>query len=585
MPIRNYTRTIRDLASGLMGGPTRRDDQSRPDTQWVRTAHFESDTLATFVVPGDWPESTDDWFLPQTRTYPQRDRSSFEYYIDGTETYDAMLEAIETAHGPEHFIILVGWTMHLDFALLRDRGARTSLHGQTGEAILRAKVEQGVKLRVLIYNNPTPTDWFAVGSSKRAVDSFNAGATASPPGAICIVDENVRLLGSHHQKILVVYGREGLVAFYGGVDLSPDRVGVTRVVGVYDPGTPMHDVHARVTGDAALDLLRLVVLRWNHARWDDFGPLMMVPLPGTVPIPVPLGKREVYGRELEDLSQWLRQAESLPVTSSAVCYPTRIGQTIGNPDIAQLPDQHSDAWEYIRHAIRRAQRFIYIEDQYFWSLAAVDVLVEALGHIDQLTILLPRVDTINENLRHQAMHRLLTRAAEARTKIGIYTRLGTYHSYIHAKLFIVDDQVAIIGSANCNNRGYEYDSEVVGITCDPTWQTASGPRHGAWHVLELDAAHKLRMELWSEHLNMPYTERLYDGVASTVYWRRPARTANIQVYHIDGRPWYEALENWNPLATSAADFAIDPALPRAAGGTSGAHAAGDAAAGDTSGAP
>jgi phosphatidylserine/phosphatidylglycerophosphate/cardiolipin synthase-like enzyme len=105
----------------------------------------------------------------------------------------------------------------------------------------------------------------------------------------------------------------------------------------------------------------------------------------------------------------------------------------------------------------------------------------------------------------------------------------TYHRYGHAKLFIIDDELAIIGSANINNRGYFYDSEVVGVIADPKWDEPNGPRQGKWYMMELNLARKLRMQLWAHHLCMD-TDALFDGVAAGVHWRRIPDGANVAVY-------------------------------------------------------
>ena len=85
---------------------------------------------------------------------------------------------------------------------------------------------------------------------------------------------------------------------------------------------------------------------------------------------------------------------------------------------------------------------------------------------------------------------------------------ATQHAYVHAKVTIVDDKFAIIGSANANARGYSHDSEVVaGIfdeSCDDT--------------LAVHFAHKLRMRLWAEHLQMSEAE-VFDPIGSAVHWR------------------------------------------------------------------
>src|SRR5207253_3061183 len=56
--------------------------------------------------------------------------------------------------------------------------------------------------------------------------------------ARAIMDGRVQNLGSHHQKLVLVYGKDGLIAFAGGRDFHPNRV--------YKDGDPKSDLQ---TGD------------------------------------------------------------------------------------------------------------------------------------------------------------------------------------------------------------------------------------------------------------------------------------------------------------------------------------------------
>src|SRR5262249_14593201 len=82
-----------------------------------------------------------------------------------------------------------------------------------------------------------------------------------------VLDDRTLTLGCHHQKILIVNSGLGLTAFCGGIDINPDRVqaagkGSSRGSGS-TPGAPLHDVHCRIAGPAAWDLLRVFVERWG----------------------------------------------------------------------------------------------------------------------------------------------------------------------------------------------------------------------------------------------------------------------------------------------------------------------------------
>src|SRR5215831_473296 len=84
----------------------------------------------------------------------------------------------------------------------------------------------------------------------------NLSVLANPPipGRSCaILDREHPMGGAHHQKLVLVYGKEGLIAYCGGVDLNPDRL------------TALYDVHCRIKGPIAQELLQVFNERWlNH---------------------------------------------------------------------------------------------------------------------------------------------------------------------------------------------------------------------------------------------------------------------------------------------------------------------------------
>src|SRR5439155_18796674 len=69
-----------------------------------------------------------------------------------------------------------------------------------------------------------------------------------------------------------------------------------------------------------------------------------------------------------------------------------------------------------------------------------------------------------------------------------------------------DDELAIIGSANCNRRGWESDSEVVAVILDK-------PNS----VTNCSFAQTLRAKLWAEHLGVDEV-KVRDGLASKDCW-------------------------------------------------------------------
>jgi phospholipase D1/2 len=90
-------------------------------------------------------------------------------------------------------------------------------------------------------------------------------------------------------------------------------------------------------------------------------------------------------------------------------------------------------------------------------------------------------------------------------KIGPRKMLVTEQLYIHAKAIIVDDRIALIGSANINERsmlGFR-DSECAAVVrdTDMIWSTMDGEPYLVGRF-----AHTLRMRLMREHLGLDVDE-------------------------------------------------------------------------------
>lgn len=553
MALHNFNPSTRELIPGLVPLPFVENPVSRS-----REAYFMHNTGATHVLTADWPEKQERWDSPDAVRFPLRKINNVEYLIDGRATYAAMLEALETATGPEHFVILLGWGLSTDFVLVDVPSSRTSLHGLSMLQVFEKKAAQGVKIRVLLWNNNAPTEYteWAIKNNlmqKIVIDLLNPPAPApeeTPRRALCILDSNTRTFGAHHQKILLVYGSEGLIGFLGGLDVAEDRVAATKariLIGsaCIEVGAPLHDIHSRVCGQAAHDLLDLAITRWNCSR-----PVRAYVTPEEVASGsptasglswgeepgLPRGASQISlprtGQEIEDLATLTAGARATRQGISTPHHTVRLGQTVGNPAIAKLVGNRavSDAWAIIRHAIGQARKYIYVEDQYFWSETAARHLAAALPNIERLIVMVTydAADQLSMNLRHACIDRLFEsiKSSADKKKVGIYNRIDSFERYIHSKMLIIDDEVAIIGSANMNNRGYTYDSEVVGIFSDPNWDDPNGPRAGQWHALELNLARKLRMQVWAEHLRIA-PERLFDPLAAAMYWEHPPPGANV----------------------------------------------------------
>jgi phospholipase D1/2 len=105
--------------------------------------------------------------------------------------------------------------------------------------------------------------------------------------------------------------------------------------------------------------------------------------------------------------------------------------------------------------------------------------------------------------------------------------------YVHSKLMIVDDDVAIIGSANINDRSLlgNRDSEIAVVVRDECKieSVLDGNR-----VSVSEFAFRLRMNLFKEFLNYGDEEVLMDPLSDrfTSYWMKTAQNNTALYRHL-----------------------------------------------------
>jgi phosphatidylserine/phosphatidylglycerophosphate/cardiolipin synthase-like enzyme len=446
---------------------------------------------------------------------PVRTNNEVMYLIDGPETFAQMARAMRTASAPGHFIYLLAWWLSDDFPLI------PGFNPSTAHALFTAAAAAGAQVRVMISTHAVGL-WYAL--HRGVVRRINE----LPHGGAIHDSRYLGTVGSNHQKVLVVNGTQGLIGFCGGIDIKANRVEDTG------DGTPQHDAHCRVTGPGAHDLLRVFTERWNdhkdHVAIDRAkGPLVAAGVPSA-------GR----GRQWVQTGRTYGNGEAHAGIDEEIDHKTARLGTWGQgppgvpppmPVITRgykfAPRGEQTAWRMIRHAIRQAQRFIYLEDQYLVSMEASRELEAVLPRIAHLTILIPHGSQISElpqtNYRRQQFIAPLRKVGKDKVRVFYLTPPGATHTYIHSKTWIIDDRFAIIGSANCNRRGYTYDSEAIIGFADEGTGGAGG----------FQCAHRFRIALWAEHLNMDHPEghaELADGVASAVHWLAPPPGAHVAPY-------------------------------------------------------
>ncbi len=363
----------------------------------------------------------------------------------------------------------------------------------------------------------------------------------SDAGGEVLLDSRTRRAGSHHQKLVVVRcpDRPGLdIAFFGGIDLGRSRHDDSEHAGDpqamdfpdgYGERPPWHDVQAAVRGPAVADLEHTFRERWYGSTVLDLSsPIRML-------IDRAYHAGKLVGRDLPEPAP-----EPEPAGPHAVqvlrTYPARVRRY----PFAPLGER-SIAYAY-RKAFTRARRLIYIEDQYLWAPFVAKLLASALRANPDLHVIaiVPRYPDKEGTSRwpslvgrEQAISVCRAAGGERFAVYDVENAAGT-PVYVHAKVVVVDDVWAMIGSDNLNRRSWTHDSELSCAVLDATKderepRDPAGLGDGA-RVF----ARELRLRLWREHLEL---DTAGDDVVdpASAYAAMRAQAMNLQRWYDDGQ--------------------------------------------------
>jgi phosphatidylserine/phosphatidylglycerophosphate/cardiolipin synthase-like enzyme len=161
-------------------------------------------------------------------------------------------------------------------------------------------------------------------------------------------------------------------------------------------------------------------------------------------------------------------------------------------------------------AIKRARRLVYLEDQYLWSREVAQLFAEALRDNPRLHLVavVPRHPDVDGRLalppnrvgREQALI-LCRRAGGDRVHVfDAETHAGT-PVYVHAKVCVVDDVWASVGSDNFNRRSWTHDSELSCAVLDGTRDERAPHDPAGFGDGARTFARELRLTLLREHLD------------------------------------------------------------------------------------
>lgn len=421
-------------------------------------------------------------------------------YIDATNTFKAMYSKLNSVSGEDSYIYLLNWWIDDSFPLVANTPNPTLFQ------VLNKAAATKVEIRGMFWNQVKPGI-----QNDAEVQDLN-----KLPYGSAILDSRTATFGTHHQKILIIYDGaiKQLVAFCGGIDFNRDRIYPNGVNGATQAGGPDHDVHCMLQGPAAWDLLQVFIKRWTDH-------------PARLDLPVsPINKQRLLGIRFPPNKESTINLAHKQFAQVGHTYPPHDNFLLPTDGYQFAPNGEQTARAIILHAIAHATNYIYFEDQYMVSLEASKALQAALTNNRklQLIILIPD-DPITDPpilLKHRRDQFLapLKRAAPGRVNVYFLHTPDGNHTYVHSKTWIFDDEFAIIGSANCNNRSWTYDSEVVAGICDP----GDG--------VHQRMPHRLRVNLWAEHLNISDADKwvLDDWSLALVYWASPPPGNHVRPY-------------------------------------------------------
>jgi phosphatidylserine/phosphatidylglycerophosphate/cardiolipin synthase-like enzyme len=446
---------------------------------------------------------TEDWFLTaEERGNPATDLPAWcegslaEPLVHGSTYFARLVEEVEALAEGDH-LFFTDWR--------GDPDERLCDGGPTVAELFSRAAARGVVVKGLMWRSHLDRFQYSEEENRHLGDEVEAA------GGEVLLDQRVRRGGSHHQKLVVLRhpGRPDRdLAFAGGIDLCHGRRDdeshegdpqPIRMSKRYGDRPPWHDVQLQLRGPVVGALDTVFRERWNDpTRLDYHSPTAWIRdrlsgadlradrLPPQPPDPPPCGPH---------LVQPLRT------------YPEALGK--GYPF---APDGERSIARGYTKAVRRARSIVYLEDQYLWSKAVARLFARALRDNPELHLVavVPRYPDIDgafawpPNLigREQAIE-LCRRAGGERVHIfDVENRAGT-PVYVHAKVCVVDDVWASVGSDNFNRRSWTHDSElscgVLDGTRDEREPTDPGGRGDGARVFARD----LRLRLLREHLDRP----------------------------------------------------------------------------------
>jgi cardiolipin synthase len=346
---------------------------------------------------------------------------------NGTETYEKLIQSIQNAKR----------TIDLEYFIYRD--------DQVGKQITNLLIEQadaGVKVRFV--RDGWGSRKFPRSQIIRMMDAGIDCRTFFPARFPWVLSNwNYR----DHCKIVVI---DGMEAFTGGINVGYEYTGLKPNVGFW------RDTHLRIEGEVAVDLLAIFDAHWNIASPERIKTRTRGITSGT---PIHKSQSSLTSRTvLSGLSaEW----------SAEFC-------TVGGTDVGsfstpqELPHAYIQTLEgnpgiptpVVREAyficLRQATKAVDITTPYF--VPDVDIIMAIKSAVAcgvRVRLLVPRQMDLSTMIAGAASRTYYGELLEAGVNIYLYNK-----GMLHAKVMVIDGEIAEVGSANYDLRSHRLNYEV-----------------------------------------------------------------------------------------------------------------------------
>ena len=275
--------------------------------------------------------------------------------------------------------------------------------------ILIEKAKEGVEVR-FIYD-----DFGSSGIRKNIAHQLReAGVEAYPFYKIKLIMLANRMNYRNHRKIIVV---DGTIGYIGGINVSDKYINNDKDDKLY-----WRDTHLKIVGNSVFNLQTIFLADWNFCA-----------------------------------NQKIRYSSNyFPEKSEAEHYGNHLVQIVSSG-----PDSKYPKIKYtLIQAILSAEKEICITTPYFIPdksfLEAINIA--ALSGIEVKLLVPTRSDSFIVNTTSQSNFQELL---DVGVKIYSYDK-----GFVHAKTMVCDQKVAIIGTANFDNRSLDLNFEINAIVFD-----------------------------------------------------------------------------------------------------------------------